>query len=150
MRDRLTAFAGGVLLALMITFNALMAKHTTPVFASWAAHGLGGLAAMALLAAGAARRAPAASAAGPAPRWSYFGGLPGAMTVVLAGVTINSALGLSGSVAFMLVGQAAFGMASDELGLFGVRRRAVTALDFAAGLVILAGSALIIFGRNGA
>jgi transporter family-2 protein len=152
MKTWLTAFGGGVLLALMVSFNALLSKHTTPLFSSWVAHGLGGLAAFLLLALRSATgRAPVQTAAvAAAPRWSYLGGLPGAVTVVLAGITINSALGLPGSVAFMLVGQVIFGMASDALGLFGTRCRRITSLDLAAGLVILAGSTLIIFGRGAA
>ena len=82
------------------------------------------------------------------PRWAYLGGLPGAFTVVLAGITVNSRLALPGTVAFMLVGQVAFGIVSDGLGLFGVAKRRITLLDLAAGTTILAGSALIIFGKS--
>lgn len=41
LKDSLLAFMGGMLLAFMIDYNSLLAKHTTSVFASWVAHGLG-------------------------------------------------------------------------------------------------------------
>src|SRR5262249_26997579 len=103
--NALIAFLAGALLALMVHCNALLAKHATPLLASWAAHGLGAAAAFLF----AALNAPKSSSKTNAPAWSYLGGLPGAFTVVLAGVTINGGLGLPGSVAVMLVGQVLFG-----------------------------------------
>jgi len=37
------ALIGGLLLALMIDFNSTMAEHSSPLFASWVAHGIGTL-----------------------------------------------------------------------------------------------------------
>ena len=144
--DWITAFSAGVLLAFMLNCNALLAKHTSPVFASWTAHGLGAAAGLLLVALQARRGKPAAPAAAKPPRWAYWGGLPGALTVVLAGITVNSRLALPGTVAFMLAGQVVFGLASDGLGLFGVAKKRIGTLDLAAGFTILAGSTLIIFG----
>ena len=39
------AISGGLLLAFMIRYNSLPGHHSTPVFASWVAHGIGSLAA---------------------------------------------------------------------------------------------------------
>lgn len=142
--DWLLAIAGGVLLALMIDFNSLLARYTTPVYASWVAHGLGGVAALALVAVFA--RARAKKLAERPPLWFYLGGIPGAFTVILAAVAVNSRLALSGTIALMLVGQVVFGMLSDHFGLFRTPKRRLVPLDLMVALAVLGGSALIIFG----
>lgn len=148
--DWIVALAGGVLLALMIDYNSLLAKHTAPLYASWVAHGLGALAALVLvLLYSRMSRPPSTDAKRPRvkqPLWLYAGGIPGAFTVVLAAITVNSSLALSGTVALMLVGQVLFGIAADHLGLFRTPKRRIVPADFFAALSILTGSALIIFG----
>jgi transporter family-2 protein len=148
--DWLLGFAGGLLLALMINYNSLLARHTTPVFASWVAHGLGAAAAFALgMTYSRTRRAVGGAGAAPCakvPRWFYLGGVPGAFTVILAAITVNSPLTLSGAIAFMLVGQVIFGIVSDYFGLFRTPRRRIVTTDALGALAVLAGSALIIFG----
>jgi transporter family-2 protein len=148
--DWILAIAGGVLLALMIHYNSLLARHTTPVFASWVAHGLGAVAALVLVMLPArAARPPAPPAAGVRPPlWFYAGGIPGTFTVILAAITVNSSLTLSGAIAFMLVGQVMFGIASDQLGLFRTPRRRIVVTDLLGALAVLAGSTLIIFGAG--
>ena len=42
-KDWFLALLAGLLLALMIDYNSLMAKHSTPLFASWVAHGVGSM-----------------------------------------------------------------------------------------------------------
>lgn len=142
--DWLLAIAGGVLLALMIEFNSLLAKFTSPVYASWVAHGLGGIAALALVAVFA--RARARKLATRPPLWFYLGGIPGAFTVMLAAIAVNSRLALSGTIALMLVGQVVFGMVSDHFGLFRTPKRRLVLTDLVVALAVLGGSALIIFG----
>jgi transporter family-2 protein len=134
----------------MINYNSLLAKHTTPVFASWVAHGLGAAAAFVLVALHARLFGPPGKEAPPrvkAPVWFYLGGLPGVFTVILAAVTVNSGLMLSGSIAFMLVGQVLFGLVSDHFGLFRTPKRRIGAADFLVALLVLIGSGLILFGR---
>jgi transporter family-2 protein len=147
--DWIVALAGGVLLALMIDYNGLLAKHTAPLYASWVAHGLGAVAALVLVVLYARMaRAPSTQAKRPRakrPLWLYLGGIPGAFTVFLAAITVNSSLALSGTIALMLVGQVLFGIASDHLGLFRTPKRSIVPADFLVALSILAGSALIIF-----
>jgi transporter family-2 protein len=147
--DWIVALAGGVLLALMIDYNSLLAKHTAPLYASWVAHGLGAVAALVLvLLYSRMTRAPSTEPKLPRakkPLWLYAGGIPGAFTVVLAAITVNSSLALSGTVALMLVGQVVFGIASDHLGLFRTPKRRIVPADFLVALAILTGSALIIF-----
>jgi bacterial/archaeal transporter family-2 protein len=148
--DWILAISGGVLLALMINYNSLLAKHTTPLFASWVAHGLGAVAAFVLV----VLRSKLSHANGRAtkdqraktPRWFYLGGIPGAFTVVLAAITVNGGLALSGTIALMLAGLVLFGIVSDHLGLFSTPKRRIVPADFLAALLVLAGSVLIIYG----
>jgi transporter family-2 protein len=149
--DWLLALLGGLLLALLINYNSLLAKHTTPIFASFIAHGIGAVAAFFLIAIGSQiagfSSGEIAHSAIKGRSWIYLGGIPGAFTVILAGITVNSKLALSGTIALMLVGQVLFGIISDCFGLFGTQKRGIVPIDFLVALTVLVGSALIIFGR---
>lgn len=144
------AFLGGALLALMIRFNSSLAGISSPLFASWVAHAVGTVVAivLSLLFSQVANLRPVlmdASLLQPKKRWTYLGGVPGAMTVVLAAITVNSSLGFSGSLALMLVGQIVFGIVTDSLGWFGSMKRKLSWLDFSVVCLVLLGSILIIF-----
>jgi len=147
--DWLLAIAGGVLLALMINYNSLLANYTTPMYASWVAHGLGAATALVIIVLYSRAFRSTGKEATPqrakAPLWFYFGGIPGAFTVILAAITVNSSLTLSGSIALMLVGQVVFGIVSDHFGLFRTPRRRIVGTDFLVALLVLAGSVLITF-----
>jgi transporter family-2 protein len=80
------------------------------------------------------------------PLWFYAGGIPGAFTVILAAIAVNSSLALSGTIALMLVGQVVFGMVSDHFGLFRTPKRRLSGTDLVVALAVLGGSGLIIFG----
>jgi bacterial/archaeal transporter family-2 protein len=138
------AFASGGILTLMVLFNGEVAHGTSPLFASWAVHGIGGLAALGVL----AMRRRTRPSAGGAPVWAYLGGLSGAATVMLTSLSVNSALALSGTIALGLAGQAAFALAADRFGLFGLARRTVTLRDLGAVGLVLAGSGLVILARG--
>ena len=43
------ALIAGIVLAVMIDWNSLLARHSSPLFASWTAHGIGVLASFALV-----------------------------------------------------------------------------------------------------
>ncbi|MEU1372110.1 DMT family transporter [Streptomyces triculaminicus] len=153
--DWVLGIAAGALLALMIHYNSLLAGHTTPTFASWTAHGLGAVVALLLVLLTGARlsrrrRADGEEKSAPVkvPRWVYLGGIPGAFTVILAAVTVNGSLSLSGTIAMMLVGQIVFGLVSDHFGLFNSPKRRIVPMDGLVALCVLAGSALIIFGGS--
>jgi bacterial/archaeal transporter family-2 protein len=146
--DYLAAFATGGLMTLMISLNGEMARYTTPLFSSLAAHGTGTVAAVVFMLF--LRRGGTAAAGGRAPLWAYLGGICGAVTVMMSGVTVNTALALSGTLALGLVGQVLFGLAADRWGLFGMLRRMPSLRDMAALGLILAGSILIIFLGGGA
>lgn len=150
--DWALAFLGGVLLALMINYNSLLARFTSPIFASWIAHGIGTVGALTLVALLflkkiGPKKAETKRNRSRTPFWIYLGGVPGTLTVIFAAITVNSSLSLSGSIALMLVGQVAFGILSDFFGWFGLKKRRITFADFGVALLILAGSMCIIFGR---
>ncbi|MGR6920871.1 DMT family transporter [[Actinomadura] parvosata] len=146
--DWLLAIAGGVLLTLMTQTNAVLARHTDALYASWAAHAIGAVVALLLVLALGRRRPPPMRAGrdGRTPRWYYLGGIPGALVVVLSAVAVNSELALAGTIALMLTGQVVFGTAADRLGLLHTPRRRVTAMDLAVAGCVLAGSVLIVLG----
>lgn len=149
--DLALALASGGLLTMMVYLNGAMAEATSAVFSSVAAHVTGTGAALLALAAGRLRRRAAQPVAlpgparSPAPLWAYFAGLSGAVTVMLTSTTVNSALALSGTLALGLAGQAGFAVLSDRFGFFGLPRRRPDASELAALVLVLAGSALIIF-----
>ena len=152
--DWVIAFLGGLILTLMIDSNSLLAKYSSPLFASWVAYGVGALVAFFLV-----MLAPVVFRSKnkvtesitienkKIPLWIYLGGIPGAMTVVLSAITVNSTLALAGSFALMLLGQIVFGMFSDIFGWFGTPKKEFVFIDFVVILLILAGSSLIIFFR---
>ena len=142
----LLAFLSGGLLTLMVLFNGQWAVNGTALFASWMAHGSGTVAAILFLLALRGLRRGQAPTAGAAPIWAYFGGLSGAVTVMLTATTVNSILALSGTLALGLVGQAGYSLMADRFGWFGLARRPIGGREAAALALILAGSFLVIFG----
>jgi transporter family-2 protein len=144
--DVILALAAGAVLALMIDFNSLLARHSSPLFASWTAHGIGAVAALGLVLWRRGAR-PVATVASPKaawPRWIYLGGVPGALTVLLAAVTVNGPLGFSGTLALMLAGQMLFGVVADRFGWLGLARRTPTSGGLAGLGLVLAGSLVVI------
>lgn len=149
--DWLLALAGGVLLTLMTEFNGQLAHHTTAVFASWAAHGIGAVVALSLVAVTVratshARPEPQLPEPERTPRWFYLGGIAGAFVVILSAISVNSELALSGTIALMLTGQVLFGIASDQWGLLRIPKRRVTPTTLGTAALVLAGSVLIVVG----
>ncbi|WP_349918664.1 DMT family transporter [Aeromonas veronii] len=81
-----------------------------------------------------------------APLWAWLGGLPGALTVVLAAFCLNSPLGMAGTLALLLLGQLLFGALCDALGWFGLPRRRPEGMDLFATFLVMAGALLIVLG----
>lgn len=50
-----------------------------------------------------------------APPWAWLGGLPGALTVVLAALCLNSPLGMAGTLALLLLDALAGRLAASDL-----------------------------------
>ncbi|POZ63679.1 DMT family transporter [Chromobacterium alticapitis] len=139
----LALLAGG-LLALMIHSNSQLARYSNPLCASWLAHGIGML--TALLIWRAMPTPKTSSRPAPPPIWAYLGGLPGALVVSLAAITVNSPLAMSGTLAIGMIGQVLFGLLTDRFGWFGMPRRRYRAQEILALLPILSGCAILIFG----
>ncbi|MBB2684673.1 DMT family transporter [Rhizobium sp. H4] len=145
------AFATGGLLTFMVHLNGELARYGNPLFSSWTAHGTGIVAAVILILLVHRRRRPKPQQSPRAPIWAYFGGISGAATVMLTSMTVNSPLGLSGTLALGLAGQVVFSVAADSWGLFGLPKRHPDRRDIAALGLVVAGAALIIlFGRGAA
>lgn len=155
MLDRLGIYAlaliGGALLTLLISCSSLLAHSTTPIFSSFVAHAGGAIVAL-IIATSASfffGRANAGSISDERPPiWMYLGGIAGALTVILPTMAVNGGISLSGVIALSLVGQTAFGMISDQFGLFGSQMRKVSISDVVIALLVLCGSSLIIFGKG--
>ncbi|TPW32602.1 EamA-like transporter family protein [Martelella alba] len=144
----IAAFASGGLLAAMTHMNGLVAHYGNPLFASFVAHGAGTIAAiifLGLIFAFSGKRRPAGTAPRlKAPWWAYLGGISGAATVILASLSVNSPLALSGTIALGLAGQVIFSLAADRWGLFGLPARKLDLRDFLTVALILGGSVAVI------
>jgi len=140
--------AGGLLTA-MISTNSSLSTWNSPLIASWFAHGTGAVVAWILLMLRFRTLRPLKvdPVAKKPPKWSYLGGIPGAMTVLLAAIAVNSPLQLSGTLALVLMGQILFGLMADLRGWFGVIKCRFSVLDLYSVSLILGGSALLIYAR---
>jgi transporter family-2 protein len=150
----LALFAGAIL-AIMIKLNSSLAQLNSPLEASWIAHGLGAITALVLLSIITRFRkisikVPVKQVKGKnrSPWYAYLGGLPGAFTVILAAITVNSALGLAGTLALALLGQIVFSLLADHFALFASTKRKLGWHDMKVLGFILIGSFLIIFARR--
>lgn len=140
------AVGAGALLTAMITTNSYLSTWNSPLIASWFAHGSGAVIAWALLMLRFRTLHPlkAGAMSGKPPKWSYLGGVPGALTVLLAAIAVNSPLELAGTLGLMLTGQIVFGLIADLRGWFGVIKCRFSMLDLFSVALILCGSALLI------
>lgn len=154
------ALLSGGLLASMLHLNSLLAAATSAINASWIAHGIGALVAWGLFGLVTAKQTASQqkgetqqqSNAQPAtsspPAISYLGGIPGAFTVVLASLTINSGLGLAGTLTLALVGQLGFSMLCEYTGWFNVPVKRYSGRDYIPIAFVMAGSLLLIAARG--
>ena len=143
----LALFGGGVLVV-MISMNSQLYLYVSPMTASWIAHGAGAIASLFLLVA-LSRKRPVPLAGSPAvPWWAYLGGVSGALLVILAVITVNSYLGITGTLVLSIVGQVVFGLFSDHFSWFGLERHPVTLKRLLAVVPIVLGSVLIVFAKG--
>ncbi|UXI03112.1 DMT family transporter [Photobacterium sp. TY1-4] len=144
------ALSGGITLASMIAINSYLATFSSPLLASWLAHGVGAITSLILVVTANLwhRTKLGLPIVAGVPFWAYLGGIPGAMTVILAAVTVNSPLGLSGTIALIMAGQVLFGLLSDAFGWFGLPKRAIKRQDATVLALIALGGMLILFGGN--
>lgn len=142
------ALLGGSVLALMIGLNSQLYFYVSPLTASWIAHGTGAVAALAMLLLLTRRRPKQPSAAPGVPWWAYLGGISGAVLVVLAVITVNSFLGITGTLVLSIVGQVVFGQVSDQYGWFGLEKHPVTRARLLSVIPIVIGSVLIVVAKG--
>lgn len=142
----LVALLSGVLLTLMIMSNSYLSTFTSPLHASWLTHGIGAVVALIIWLI-VKKYLPSRRAGTRIPLWCYLGGIPGAFTVLLAAITVNSPLSLSGSIVLMLAGQIVTGLIIDHFGLMGLTRRKATGRDGLTLLLLFSGCILIIAGK---
>jgi transporter family-2 protein len=142
------AIISGCLLALMIHLNSQLAADTSALNASWFAHGIGAITAWCLFAVAGSRHKVADPDKQKVPIAFYFGGLPGAFTVILASITVNSSIGLSGTLALGLIGQLLCSMVCEQFGLFRLKKTTLSVMEVIPILLITAGSILLIYTRN--
>jgi bacterial/archaeal transporter family-2 protein len=138
------AVVSGGLLGIMIFLNGELSRYTSPVWSSLIAHFVGIFGSWFLwkLMSQSKKLLPFSS---DAPMWSYFGGVCGAMIVVIANITVTSNIGLIGSFSLMILGQTSFAILFDFKGWLGMEKRNLYSSDFLQVSCILAGSLLIIF-----
>lgn len=142
----LIALLSGVLLTLMIMSNSYLSTFTSPLHASWLTHGTGAVVAL-IIWLTVKTHLPQRRAGKKIPLWCYLGGIPGAFTVLLAAITVNSPLSLSGSIVLMLAGQIVTGLIIDHFGLMGLTQRKATSRDGLTLLMLFSGCILIIAGK---
>ncbi|MFQ3231362.1 DMT family transporter [Reinekea sp.] len=143
------AFAGGALLAAMMAINGYLTNYASPMGASWIAHGTGAIAAFLIVITLRLFSTPSqvTNKASP-PWWSFFGGVPGAMVVVLAVILVNSTIGLTGAIVLGIAGQVVFGLFTDQWGWFGMTMRKLNRRRLISSLLILGGSLLILLSKG--
>lgn len=144
----LLALLGGAVLALMIGLNSQLYAYVSPLLASWIAHGTGAIAALALMLVMTRRRRKRAATKTSIPWWAYLGGVSGALLVVLAVITVNGFLGITGTLVLSIVGQVVFGLFNDQFGWFGLEKHPVTRARLFSVLPIVVGSLLIVLAKG--
>ena len=147
----LAALGTGSLLTLMLLSNSTMAAHTSALYSSFAAHGVGSVvAAFALLALWRLRgtQRDRTVLRRHAPLWAYLGGISGALTVVATSLAANSELALTGTLALGIAGQMALALIFDATGAMGIERRLPSGRQLLSLAAIVVGTLLIIFSRG--
>ena len=143
----LYALVSGILLSLMIMSNSYLAHFTTPLTASWITHAIGSLVSLIIYLLYQSKNKVIHSKSKTIKMIYYLGGIPGAFTVLLAAITVNSPLSLSGSIILMITGQILFSLLIDAFGWFGLTKRKMQFKDFLMCILLLSGSSLLIISR---
>lgn len=148
--DLSLATIAGMTLAIMIALNSSLAAFSSPLLASWAAHGIGAITAfgISICASWLKHKSLCIFGSKTTRYWAYLGGIPGAMTVVLAAITVNSPLGLSGSITLIMAGQILFSMICDTFGLMGLPKRTMSISEWFSLCLMGFGCLLVLFGQG--
>ena len=141
LKPSLFALLGGGLLGAMVFLNGALAGHVHPLAASLVVHLVGLVVALAVFA---LWRPGAAARTERLPPWYYAAGVFGALAVAGTGLTVNSPLGVSGTVALVVFGQIVYGACNDRFGLLGSAQRRLTRWDGLQAVMLLAGVGLLL------
>ena len=139
-----TAIYSGALLALMINVNAEIAKTTSAFQASWVAHGIGCLIALLIYSLFKNRNTEQIKPHITSRKY-WFGGIPGALTVVLASLTVQSHIGLTGTLALALIGQFLLSICLEHFGWLGQPKTKASFSNFIPIVFVTIGSLIIIY-----
>lgn len=141
----LFAIFSGMLLSLMISLNAALAGATSSFQASWVAHGVGGVTALFLYLIFKSNDHDSDQLDVQSKYW--FGGVPGALTVVLASITVQSNMGLTGTLALAIIGQFLLSLLLEHFGWLNQQKVEISAVNVFPTLLVATGSILIIYGK---
>ncbi len=138
------AVLSGTLLALMISFNSTLGFYTSAGFSSLMAHLVGFIGSYFLWLL--IERKGYFPFSSKSPVYSYFGGCVGACIVIISNITVQSPIGLGGTVALSILGQISFSLVCDIFGYFGLPKRIINKYDLGQMFLVLFGTMIIIFG----
>lgn len=141
------AIFSGVLLALMISVNAELAASSSPLQASWLAHCIGSVVAFVLFVI--FKDSGKTVLNSHLKKRYWFGGIPGAFTVILASITVQSEIGLTGTLALALFGQFFSSLLIEYFGLLNQPRIQLSLKGLLPTVLVATGAMLIIFARAG-
>lgn len=141
------AFASGIILTVIIVSNSIVAKHTSPYYASAVLYAVGTISSLILAIITHKSNKPNDNKA-QLSILVYSGGILGILTTISDAITTNSPLSFVGSFALILLAQVIYGVLSDKHGFFGTTKRIIKNTDWYAILLICSGSIIIIkFGQ---
>lgn len=141
----LLAITSGVLLALMISLNAELALTTSAFQASLIAHGIGGIAALFLFCL--FKRNGTHSVRPDIDKKYWFGGVPGSLTVIFTSMTVQSHIGLTGTLALALIGQFLLSLIIEHFGWLNQSKVKITSANLLPVVLVAIGSMFIIYGK---
>lgn len=141
MNVALALFAG-LLLAGMVALNGGLAKYIGPVEGSFVIHAIGLVTAALLVV---LKLPENKNPKHIISKLSYFGGIFGAIIVVIVGYTVNSPIGVAGTIAMVILGQLLFGFFVDITGFFNLPKRKILAKDLLQTILLLIGSGVLLY-----
>jgi transporter family-2 protein len=139
------ALCGGLLLGLMIFLNGIVTKHTGAIPGSFIVHTIG-LAASVFILFIKSKRVKIRAIKNYTFKYSHTVGIFGGIAVALIGYTVNTKIGIAGTIGGMILGQVFYGWANDIFGLFGSVKKKLNLLDFFQAFFIILGVGVIIYG----
>lgn len=140
----LVGLLSGGLLACMIFTNALMAKFSSPIWASFITHGIGALLLLFYLLF-TKKYKNLITNIPKIPKWLYLGGIFGAILVITETISINSPLLSAAAIGIFLLGQVILSLIIDIWGLFGMPKKRLSIYKMLELFCIGEGSCILIF-----